>query len=163
MRTRIPTSHCCGPSLIQQGAPFRLPSWYMHPFSATLLVAGLSCAAMGPRASVRTLDGRRWRTLFVCLAILAVIMALWPALIFAAVYGPGIGMVRLVARLPIPANTVLCLTLLAVILVDLRVPRDWLHWLGTVVVGGGRPSSFCGAFARRFSGFDVTGPASDRF
>ncbi len=62
-----------------------------------------------------------------------------------------------------PSTPFSALTLLVVILLDVRVPRDWLHWLGIAAVGGGAALSFCGAFARHFMGSDVTGPLGDRF
>jgi hypothetical protein len=136
--TRIPDIALVLTHLIQQGTPSRLPFWYMQPAWAPLVVPGLCRAALYSWASIRTIDGRRWRALFVCLAILAAIMALGYALLWSIFFRLTPGMIRfLILGLPIPVNAVVCLTLLAVILVDLRVPRDWLHWLGIALVGGG--------------------------
>ncbi len=151
--TRIPDVVLLLTYLIQQGASFRLPSWYMRLNWEPLVVPCLCRASLYYWASIRTIDGWRWRALFVCLAILAVIAALWPALAWVILSRGWFGMRALVAGFPIPVNAVLCLTLLAVVLADLRVPRDWVHWLGVAVVGGGAAlglvSSVCYVFLPR--------------
>ncbi|MGO8690847.1 MAG: hypothetical protein ACLQLG_14590 [Thermoguttaceae bacterium] len=134
---RVPEVALLLTSMVHQGAPFRFQSWYMYFTWIPLVAACLCRAGFYFWASHRTTDGRRWTALFACLAVLAVIVALWPAVPWVLVTGGRFGMLRLVARLPIPVNAVLCSTLLVVILLDVRVPRDWLHWLGIALVGGG--------------------------
>jgi limonene-1,2-epoxide hydrolase len=101
--------------------------WTLLAQWCVVWLTGVYCVALYSVAMWRTKDGWRWNVLFMFLVLLAlakvvelVLVNIWIDMVFE-----------------IANYSIVCLGLLAVVLADLRVRRDWLHWLGMAVLGVG--------------------------
>jgi hypothetical protein len=112
---------------------------------AMMALPALWRAAIYFAASRLTADGRRWRMLFLSLAILAICPAWWLLMGMLAEGGPGtrlsenVVITLVVAQLAY--DVLVYLAFLGIAAADLRNRRDWLHWLGIVLGAFGTVSS----------------------
>jgi hypothetical protein len=107
--------------------------WFTLTVVGVVFLAILCRGGVYLLAAYRTRDGRRWRACFLLLGVVALFMAMDYADLFLSESRKRSGVSYISFDC---ANVLLCLVALVAALGGLRAGRDWLHWLGLVVLGG---------------------------